>query len=324
MELTGRKRLMLFSGSANEPLAEEVAGLLGIELGSVTRATFPNGETYVRFNDSVRGADAFVIQSHSAPINHHIMEQLLMLDALERASAKRKTAVVPYFGYSRQDRKSRAREPISARLVGDLLTSAGADRIVSMDLHSQQIQGFVAKPFDHLTALPVLKDYLQSTRGGPLVVVSPDTGRVRVASKYARHLDADVAFVHKRRSAEGYGQVDALQVVGDVRGKHAVIVDDMIDTAGTVVAAAERLKDAGAVSIRAMATHGVLSPPAADRIKNSPLEEVVITNTLPVPAEVAGLPNLRVLSIASIIADALKAIFADASVSRIFEGENAF
>jgi ribose-phosphate pyrophosphokinase len=324
MELTGRKRLMLFSGSANEPLAEEVAGLLGIELGSVTRATFPNGETYVRFDESVRGADAFIIQSHSAPINHHIMEQLLMLDALERASAKRKTAVVPYFGYSRQDRKSKAREPISARLVGDLLTRAGADRIVSMDLHSQQIQGFVAKPFDHLTALPVLKDYLQSTREGPLVIVSPDTGRVRVASKYARHLDADVAFVHKRRSADQHGAVDALQVVGDVRGKHAVIVDDMIDTAGTVVAAADLLKDAGAVSIRAMATHGVLSPPAGDRIKNSPLEEVVITNTLPVPDAVAGLPGLKVLSIASIIADALKAIFADASVSRIFEGENAF
>jgi ribose-phosphate pyrophosphokinase len=209
--------------------------------------------------------------------------------------------------------------------MGDLLTSSGADRIVSMDLHSQQIQGFVAKPFDHLTALPVLKDYLVSTVAGPLVIVSPDTGRVRVASKYARHLDADVAFIHKRRSAERHGEVAALQVVGDVAGKHAVIIDDMIDTGGTVVAAAELVKEAGAVSIRALATHGVLSPPAVDRIKRSPLEEVVITNTLPVPpAAAAGLPNLRVLSIASIIADALKAIFADDSVSRIFEGENAF
>jgi ribose-phosphate pyrophosphokinase len=325
MQLKSRKRMMLFSGSANEPLAEEVAGLLGIELGSVTRSVFPNGEIYVRFDESVRGADVFVIQSHSAPINHHIMEQLIMLDALERASAKRKTAVIPFYGYARQDRKSKAREPISARLMGDLLTSAGADRIVAMDLHSQQIQGFIAKPFDHLTALPVLKDYLNSTKEGPLVIVSPDTGRVRVASKYARHLDADVAFVHKRRSAEHHGEVAALQVVGDVAGKHAVIIDDMIDTGGTIIAAAELLKEAGAVSIRAMATHGVLSHPAADRIKRSPIEEVVITNTLPVPPEAAaGLPNLRVLSIASIIADALKAIFADDSVSRIFEGENAF
>jgi len=324
MELTGRKRLMLFSGSANEPLAEEVAGLLGIQLGSVTRSTFPNGEIYVRFDESVRGADAFVIQSHSAPVNHHIVEQLIMLDALERASAKRKTAVVPCFGYARQDRKSKSREPISARLMGDLLTSAGADRIVSMDLHSQQIQGFVATPFDHLTALPVLKEYLQATREGPLVIVSPDTGRVRVASKYARHLDADVAFVHKRRSADQPGQVDALQVVGDVSGKHAVIIDDMIDTAGTIVAAAELLKEAGAVSIRAMATHGVLSPPSAERLKNSPISELVITNTLPLPDDVASLPVVKVLSIASIIADALKAIFADDSVSRIFEGDNAF
>jgi ribose-phosphate pyrophosphokinase len=324
MELTGRKRLMLFSGSAHPELAEEVAALLGIELGSVTRSTFPNGEIYVRYDESVRGADCFVMQSHAHPINHHIVEQLVMLDALERASAKRKTAVLPYYGYARQDRKSKAREPITARLMGDLLTSAGADRIVSMDLHSQQIQGFIHRPFDHLTALPVLKQYLQDTMQGPLVLVSPDTGRVRVAAKYARHLDADVAFVHKRRSADRPGEVAALQVVGEVRGKHAVIVDDMIDTGGTVVSAADLLADADVASLRVVATHGVLSPPAADRLKNAPIEGVVITNTLPVPEDVQGLPGLEVLSIAPIIADALKAIFTDDSVSRIFEGENAF
>lgn len=323
MRLQGSKRFMLFTGSAYPDLAAEVAELLGVELGGVKRSTFPNGEISIRFTESVRGADCFVIQSHSDPINHHIMEQLVMLDALERASAKRITAVVPFFGYARQDRKSLPREPITARLMSDLLVTAGADRIVSVDLHSQQIQGFLSKPFDHLTALPVFEDYMTKNLDGPLVIVSPDTGRVKVASKYARRLDADVAFVHKRRSVREHGVVDALQVVGEVGGKHAVVVDDMIDTAGTMAAAAELLKEAGAISVRALATHGVLSVPAADRIKNAPLEEVVVTNTLPVPESCRDLPNLTVLSIAPLIADALKAIFADDSVSRIFMGENA-
>ncbi len=214
------------------------------------------------------------------------------------------------------------REPITAKLMGDLFIEAGADRLVSVDLHTQQIQGFISKPFDHLTALPIFKDYLADNVDGPLVIVSPDTGRVKLASKYARHLDADVAFVHKRRRADVHNQVAALQVIGDVADKHAVIVDDMIDTAGTVIAAAELLKKQGAISVRAMATHGVLSTPAADRIKNGPVEEVVITNTLPVPDEAIDLPNLRVLSIGPILADALKAIFTDESVSDIFLGEN--
>ena len=322
MRLSSSKKMMLFSGSANPALAEEVANLLGIELGPVHRAVFPNGEIYVRYQDSVRGADCFVLQSHSKPLSFHIMEQLVMLDALERASAKRLTAVVPFYGYARQDRKNLPREPITARLMGDLLLSAGADRIVSMDLHSQQIQGFIRKPFDHLTALPTFLRYIEENLAGPKVVVSPDTGRVKLASKYARRVDADVAFVHKRRSVHVHGVVAALQVVGDVEGKHALIVDDMIDTAGTIVAAAEILKESGALSVRAMATHGVLSSPAADRIKNSPIEEVVISNTLPVPDEAKDLPNLTVLSIAPILADALKAIFTDDSVSRIFMGEN--
>ena len=323
MELPGKKRMMLFSGSANLPLAEEVASLLSIPLGGVERSRFASGEIYIHFTESVRGADCFVLQSHSRPVNFHIMEQLIMLDALQRASAKRVTAVVPFYGYARQDKKHLAREPITARLMADLFVAAGADRIVSMDLHSAQIQGFTAKPFDHLTALPVFYRYLHETVGGPMVIVSPDTGRVRLASRFARHLDAGVAFIHKRRRAEVHNESDALQVVGDVAGLHAVIIDDMIDTGGTVVAAAEMLRQAGAVSVRALATHGVLSPPAGERFGDSALEEVVITNTLPVPEDAVGLPNLRVLSIGPILADALRAIFTDESVSALFMGENA-
>jgi ribose-phosphate pyrophosphokinase len=323
VELVGKKRMMLFSGSANLPLAEEVVRLLGIPLGGVERSRFANGEIYIRFDESVRGADCFVLQSHSKPVNFHIMEQLIMLDALQRASAKRITAVVPFYGYARQDKKHLAREPITARLMADLLVAAGADRIVSMDLHSAQIQGFTAKPFDHLTALPVFYQYLHDTVGKSMVIVSPDTGRVRLASRFARHLDAGVAFVHKRRRAEVHNESAALQVVGDVEGLHAVIIDDMIDTGGTVVAAAELLAEAGALSVRAMATHGVLSPPAAERFEASALEEVVITNTLPVPEDAAALTKLKVLSVGPILADALRAIFTDESVSALFMGENA-
>ncbi|MBM3696350.1 MAG: ribose-phosphate diphosphokinase, partial [Actinobacteria bacterium] len=301
--------MMLFSGSANPPLAEEVAGLLGIPVGGVERSHFANGEIYVRFTESVRGADCFVLQSHSKPVNFHIMEQLIMLDALHRASAKRITAVVPFYGYARQDKKHLSREPITARLMADLLIAAGADRIVSMDLHSAQIQGFTVKPFDHLTALPIFYQYLQEAVGRDMVIVSPDTGRVRLASRFARHLDAGVAFIHKRRAAEVHNEAAALQVVGDVAGLHAVVIDDMIDTGGTVVAAADLLRRAGALSVRALATHGVLSSPAVERFADCGLEEVVITNTLPVPPEAAGLPNLRVLSVGPILADALRAIF---------------
>jgi ribose-phosphate pyrophosphokinase len=323
VELPGKKRMLLFSGSANPALAEEVAGLLGIHLGGVERSRFANGEIYIRFDESVRGADCFVLQSHSKPLNFHIMEQLIMLDALHRASAKRITAVVPFYGYARQDKKHLAREPITARLMADLLVAAGADRIVSMDLHSAQIQGYTVKPFDHLTALPVFYRYLQETVGDSMVIVSPDTGRVRLASRFARHLDAGVAFIHKRRRAEVHNESAALQVVGDVAGLHAVIIDDMIDTGGTVVAAAELLRAAGALSVRAMATHGVLSPPAAERFQTQALDEVVITNTLPVPEDAAGLAKLKVLSIGPILADALRAIFTEESVSALFMGENA-
>ena len=322
MEAQDRRRLALFTGSANPELATEVADLLGVELGNVSRKVFASGEISVSFQDRVRGAHCFVLQSHFNPINFHIMEQLIMLDALERASARRITAVVPFYGYARQDKKGRPREPITARLMGDLLLTSGADRIVSVDLHSAQIQGFIRKPFDHITALPTFLDYITESTDRPLTIVSPDTGRVKLASRYARRLDVEVAFVHKRRSVDEANVVAALQVVGDVGGRHCIIVDDMIDAAGTVCSAADLLKEAGALSIRAMATHGVFSPPAADRLKNAPIDEVVVTNTLPISDEIKDLPNLTVLSIAPSLASTLRAIFEDESVSSIFMGEN--
>ncbi len=322
MEVASRKRLMIFSGSANEGLAREVADILGTTLGSVERGVFADGEIYIRYNESVRGADCFVVQSHTRPINFHVMEQLIMIDALKRASAKRITAVVPYYPYARQDKKGRAREPITARLLGDLFVAAGADRIVSVDLHAQQIQGFIDAPFDHLTALPVFVDYLKKHCESPLTVVSPDTGRVKVASKYARHLDTTPAFVHKRRPTDLRDTVSALEIVGEVEGRNCVIVDDMITTASTAALAAELLMERGAVSVRVVATHGVLTEAAVDRLKNAPIVEVVISNTLPVPDEAAQLDKLTVLSIGNLLAGAVNAIFTDASVSEIFEGEN--
>ena len=323
MEIGGRKRLMVFSGSANEGLAREVANLLGTTLGGVERGVFADGEIYIRYTESVRGSDCFVIQSHTKPINFHLMEQLIMIDALKRASAKRITAVVPYYGYARQDKKGRPREPITARMVGDLFVAAGADRIMSVDLHTGQIQGFIDKPFDHLTALPVFVEYLQMACEPPLTVVSPDTGRVKLAAKYARHFtDASPAFVHKRRNADARNQVSALEIVGEVEGHHCIIVDDMIDTAGTAVAAAELLQARGALSVRLAATHGILSEPAVDRLKNAPIDEVVISNTLPVPEDAADLDKLTVLSIGKLLAGTINAIFTDASLIEIFAGEN--
>jgi ribose-phosphate pyrophosphokinase len=322
MELAGRKRLMVFSGSANEPLAREVADILGVPLGGVELSVFANGEIYVHYTESVRGADCFVIQSHADPINFHIMEQLIMIDALKRASAKRITAIVPFYGYARQDKKGRPREPISARLVGDLFMQAGADRIVSVDLHTGQIQGFIDAPFDHLTAITLFADYIENTIEGETTIVSPDTGRVKLASRFAAHLDAHVAFVHKRRVEDVRNESETLWVVGEVKDRHCIIVDDMIDTAGTVTGAAELLKERGALSVRVLATHGVLSPPAVDRLKNAPIDELVITNTLPVPDDATHLDFMTVLSIGPILAGAMNAIFTDASVSEIFQGEN--
>lgn len=322
MEIIGRKRLMLFSGSASQELADEIADLMGVRQGGLERSVFANGEIYVRPTESVRGADCFVLQSHAKPVNFNIMQQLLIIDALRRASAKRITAVMPFFGYSRQDKKVLPRESISARLMVDLFLAAGADRLVSIDLHTGQIQGFMSKPFDHLTALPIFVEYLQQRLDGPTTIISPDAGGVKRAERYARHLNAYVAFVHKRREADQHNASQALAMIGKVKGRHAIIVDDMVDTAGTAANASELLMEKGALSVRVAATHGVLSPPAVERIENSQIEEVIVSNTLPVPEEAKGLSKLTVLSVAPLFAEALQAIFIDSSVSEIFLGEN--
>jgi ribose-phosphate pyrophosphokinase len=323
LDIVSRKRMLLFTGGANESLAEEVAEVMGVSLGNIERSRFANGEIYVRPNESVRGADCFVMQSHCEPMNDNIMEQLITIDALTRASARRITAVMPFFGYSRQDKKALPREPITARLVGDLFMTAGADRLVSVDLHTGQLQGFIHKPFDHLTALPIITDYLRGRIEGPVTVLSPDAGGVKRAERYARFLDASVAFVYKRRDPAHHNVSEALEMAGSVAGRHVIILDDIIDTAGTVTSAAELVKDQGAISVRIAATHGVFSDPALDRLKNAPIEEVIVTNTLPVPPQVQELDKIQVLSIAPILAEALQAIFMDTSVSDIFLGENA-
>ena len=322
MEIVYRKRFMVFSGSGNPGLARDVAEELGVRLGEVQLSRFANTEVYARPSESVRGVDCFVIQSHAPEINFHIMEQLILIDALKRASAHRITAVVPFFGYARSDKKVLPREPISARLMSDLFLAAGADRIVSIDLHTGQIQGFSPNPFDHLTALPIITDYLQDRLEGPTTIVSPDAGGVKRAEKYARYLNAYVAFVHKRREADVHHRSQALTVVGQVRNRHAVIVDDIIDTAGTVANAARLLREKGAKSVIAAATHPVLSPPAVERLKEAPVDEVVVTDTLPLRGDAKDLDKLTRLSIAPILAEALQAIFMDSSVSAIFLGDN--
>lgn len=322
MEHPGVKRLMVFSGSANVELASEVAKLLNVELGGVERSTFANGEIYIRFTESVRGADCFVIQSHSEPVNFHIMEQLIMIDALKRASAKRITAVVPFYGYARQDKKGRPREPISARMMGDLFIVAGADRIASVDLHTGQIQGFIDAPFDSLTAVPLFEEYLSGKIDGPITFVSPDSGGVKRATRFARHIEAEVAFVYKRRRSDVRNEVFAEWVVGDVEDRHCVIVDDIIDTAGTVVATAELLVKRGALSVMVLATHGVLAGPAVERLERAPISEIVITNTLPATKDALARLNLTVLSVGTIVAKTIEAIFNDESVSELFRGEN--
>ncbi len=322
MERPGVKRLMVFSGSSNEDLANEVAKLLDVELGGVERSTFSNGEIYIRYTESVRGADCFVIQSHSDPINQHIMEQLIMIDALKRASAKRITAVMPFYGYARQDKKGRPREPISAKMMGDLFMAAGADRIAAVDLHTGQIQGFINAPFDSLTAMPLFEDYLTRKLDGLITFVSPDSGGVKRATTFARHVDAEVAFVYKRRRADVRNESAAEWVVGEVEGRHCVIVDDMIDTAGTVIASADLLVKRGALSVVVLATHGILAGPAVKLLAKAPIAEIIITNTLPVTKEAMTLPNLTVLSIAPLLAGTIEAIFDDRSVSELFKGEN--
>jgi len=325
-ELVTRKRMMVFSGTAHPTLAEEIAEHLGIGLSEVKISRFASSEIYVRSIHSVRGIDVFVIQTHANPVNESIMEQLVMIDAMKRASAKRITAVIPYYGYSRQDKKTLAREPISAKLVADLLSAAGADRVVSVDLHSGQIQGFFDYPFDHLTALPLLAEYLKEDIEVPenIVVVAPDAGRVKTAERLAGYLHTDLAFLYKRRSKKEAHTIERINVVGEVEGRPCVLVDDMIDTAGTVAEGAKALQDEGAGEIFAAATHPVLSGKAAQRLAESPIKEIVVTNTLPIAEETSQVlgERLTVVSIAPIIASALLAVFEDESVSEIFHGEN--
>ena len=314
------KRLVLVTGRAHPELAGEVAEALGVHLVPTSAYDFANGEIYVRYGESVRGCDAFVIQSHCAPINRWLMEQLIMVDALKRASAKRITVIAPYYAYSRQDKKHKGREPISARLIADLFATAGADRLMSVDLHTAQIQGFFDGPLDHLWALPLLSDYVRTrvdrTR---LTVVSPDAGRVRVADLWSDRLGAPLAIIHKRRDPSVPNQVKVHEVVGEVRGRTCLLVDDMIDTGGTIAQASEALFENGASDVLVAATHAVLSGPAVDRLKNSRISEVIVTNTLPLPEEQL-FPQLTVLSIAPMIARAIREVFDDGSVTSLFDG----
>ncbi|MCI6207084.1 MAG: ribose-phosphate diphosphokinase [Corynebacterium glucuronolyticum] len=316
-----KKALMLFSGRGNPALGEAVAEELGIELTPTTARDFANGEIFIRFEESVRGSDAFVIQSHTQPMNKNVMEQLIMIDALKRGSAKRITAIVPFYPYARQDKKHRGREPISARLIADLLKVAGADRIVAVDLHTDQIQGFFDGPVDHMHAMPILTDYIKKNYDmADTVVVSPDAGRVKTAEKWANTLgDLPLAFVHKTRSVDVANQVVANRVVGDVAGHTCVLLDDMIDTGGTIAGAVGVLKEAGAKDVIIACTHGVFSGPARERLNACGAREIITTDTLPQNTE--GWDNLTVLPIAPLLARTIHEIFENGSVTTLFEGQ---
>ena len=310
------KRMMVFSGTANRDLSEDIARHLGVELGNIKIAKFANGEIYVRYLESVRGADIFLVQTMCQPVNATLMELLIMIDAAKRASARCITAVIPHYGYARQDKKSAAREPITAKLVADLLTTAGVERVITMDLHQGQIQGFFNQPVNHLTALPILADYFEGLGLGDLAVVSPDVGRVKAAKKMADMLGAELAILHKGRPEHNVAEIT--HVIGDVEGKNCILADDMIDTAGSVTEGARALIQKGAAKVWVAATHGIFSPPAYERIEAAPIEEVVVTNTLPVPEErQQGL--IRVLSVAPLFARAIQNVYNDESVSELFD-----
>ncbi len=312
-------RLMVFSGSANLDLGQEIAQYIGIELGKVKLHRFSDGEIYVRYLESVRGADVFVIQSLCAPINENLMELLIMIDALKRASAERISAVIPYYGYARQDKKTLAREPITAKLVADILSVAGIDRMISMDIHAGQTQGFFDVPVDHLTAVPILADYFQEKKLENLVVVSPDVGRVKTAKRYSDRLNADIAILHKTRPA--YNVSETTHVIGKVKGKVTLLIDDIIDTAGTMVGGAQTLKDHGATEIYACATHPVLSGSAVEKLEASLIKEVVVTNTIPVPQK-KWIKKFKVLSIAPLFAKTVVNVHEDKSVSELLGGDD--
>ena len=320
IKATNQKRLVLISGRAHPALAQSIADELGSELVPTDSRTFANGEIYARFDESVRGSDAFVIQSHTSPINEWLMEQLIMVDALKRASAKRITVVAPFYPYARQDKKGRGREPISARLVADLFKAAGADRIMSVDLHAAQIQGFFDGPVDHLFAMPVLLEHFKSKLDpSTLTVVSPDMGRVRVADNWSDKLGAPLAIIHKRRDPLVPNQVSVHEIVGHVKGRVCLLVDDLIDTGRTIVHAAEALKEAGATGVVVAATHAVFSDPATELLQSGAIDSVVVTDTLPLPDD-KHFPTLTVLSIAPLLARAIEQVFTDGSVTSMFDG----
>ena len=322
IEQPGKKKMLIFSGSSNIELAQKVATNLGTELAEVERKSFASGEIYLRLADSVRGADCFVMQSHSGDINKTIMEQLLLVDALKRASAKRITAVLPFYPYSRQDKKALPREPISARLIGDMFVAAGVNRLVSIDLHTQQIQGFVDQPFDHLTAMPLFVDYFKEKFNEPISIISPDAGGVKRATTFAKHLEAYVGFVHKKRDPKIHNEVKSFTVIGEVEDRHAILLDDIIDTGGTIAAASRILKERGALSVNVAATHGIFSDGSVEILKDAPIDNIVVTDTLLQNGNSSQLGNVEVLSVSTIIANALTSIFTDDSVSALFMGEN--
>lgn len=310
------KRMMVFAGTNNRELSEGIASHLGIELGNIKISKFANGEIYVRYLESVRGADVFLVQSMCEPVNASIMELLIMIDAAKRASARTITAVISHYGYARQDKKSAAREPITAKLVADLLTVAGVDRVIAMDLHQGQIQGFFNQPVNHLTALPILADYFESLKVEDLTVVSPDVGRVKAAKKLADMLGATLAIMHKGRPEHNVAEIT--HVIGEVANRTCIIADDMIDTAGSVTEGAKALMNAGAKRVYVAATHGIFSGPAYERIEAAPIAEVIVTNTLPVPDERrAG--KIHVLSVAPLFAHAIQNVYNDESVSELFD-----
>ena len=318
--LAPQKRLMLFSGRSNPDLAQRIAKQLDIELGRVKLETFANGETYCRYEESVRGADMFIVQSACDPVDRHLMELLIMINAARLASAKRITAVVPWYFYARQDKKSRPREPITARLVADMLQSAGADRVLTMDLHAGQVQGFFHIPVDHMTAIPLFAQYVRDLNlDPPIAAVSPDTGRTKLAGKFAEMIGGDLVVLNKERPERQVARVTT--VIGDVRDKVVVMTDDIVDTAGTLVAGAAALKEAGALKVYACATHGLFNGPALERIAESDIDRLVVTDTVAIDP-LTKPDNVEVLTVAGILAETIRNVFADDSVSAIFAGEN--
>lgn len=315
--ITHGKEIKIFAGNSNRELAEEIAKKLNKKLDDAEIGRFSDGEISVKINETVRGADVFVVQSTCHPVNENLMELLIMIDAFKRASAGRITAVIPYYGYARQDRKARARDPITAKLVANLITSAGADRVLTMDLHAPQIQGFFDIPLDHLIGVPILAKYfLENVNLENAVVVSPDLGSVPRARNFATKLDLPLAIVDKRRPKANVAEI--MNIIGDVKDKTAIMVDDMIDTAGTIVAAAQALMDYGAKEIYACCTHPVLSGPAVERIQNSPIKELIVLNTIPLPPE-KRIDKIKVLSVADLFAEAINRIYEDVAISTLFD-----